>query len=118
MFSDGFLQGIHIEVKLFGSEDQGLHVLLKHLALGIARSLGNGTNTRANPRVDFNQTFLFENGDGFLDGVRIDPVDLADRPDGGEGVARLQIPRDDRFPSGVEHLLIDRQTGLQLDSER
>jgi hypothetical protein len=68
--------------------------------------------------VDFEKAGIDEAGDDFVRGVRVDFEVPAKSADGGEFVARVELTGDDGFRGRVDNLLVDGQTGFEVDAER
>ena len=117
MFRQCFLDFVQFEAEFFCFDHQLFEFFLEQVVLFGAGGGGAFGDDRADAGEDFEEAFGDQVLLDFVGGVGVDLERCAHGADGGEGVARAELSGEDGLFGRVDHLLIERQPGLELDPE-
>src|SRR2546430_1259263 len=99
-----------VETETLGFHDEAINLIGELIGAGGAASGAGGWLPRghggADARTHFEQPTLDERRHHLLRGVRVDLQLLTERADGREAVAGSELPGDDRFGDGEDHLVV------------
>lgn len=118
MFRQCFLYFVQFETEFFCFDHELLQLFLKEFVLFGAGGDGPFGDDCADAGEDFEKAFGNQMLLDFVGGVGVDFEGGAHGAHRGEGVTGAELAGEDGLFGGVDHLLIERQSGLELYPER
>lgn len=113
MLTDGLSDIVELKLEVFGFHNKPLNRILQKLAPLLSRGGADIGHDGPNPRIHDQQTLIHQCSNRLVGRVRVDPQFLAEDAHRRKFITRPEATRDDRLLHGVNHLFINRRTGLE-----
>jgi len=118
MIGDSLGDVFQIQAELLGLDNQLLEFRSQQTSAFGGSGRGGSGHDRADAWQDFEHPLGHELRNYFMRRVGVDFQLFAQCTDRGKGVAGPHLARNHRLLGGIDHLLIDRNTGLKCQAER